>query len=707
MSYTKQDISQLQIEVELQALPLSCWNLGLAYLLSGNEEEAQATWFLPFLEMEIAQDEIDLTTSLVCFLSEYAADDLISLEQQMLIRQHIQSIMPDNTLNVLNLIVVSAKLDVLDGQLLLSWQALNLKYSSLVSVELLSEVFDALLPQCNEISLCVINLYLRWLSVDRYKIISKLVSFAFQIFCRENQGEYAIRIVEICLQFYPHDLNALQVICSLYTAMNRHDEAIAIAEKCLTLNNDKFQDLFVSYLAQKAHFGSGNWNDAESRYLKHRKLMEIVLSIPPDQLPSVCNSSLISSSFFGFYVKDSPRTDRIIQNKLAHFYQKTLSLPSTNVSVPNPQEKSKEVILRIGYLASTLREHSVGWLARWLFHYRDRSKFQVFCYCINQSPDDEFNHKWFRDKSDVSYYFGIDSKQMVDRIKADEINILVDLDSLTLDLSCLIMAQKPAPVQITWLGFDATGLPAIDYFIADPYVLPGDAQDYYSERIWRLPQTYLAVDGFEVGIPTINRKNLSIPDDAIIYFSSQNGCKRNPDNIRAQMKIIAAVPNSYFLIKGKSDKLTIEKFFNEIARSEGVDSNRLRFLDIVEDELTHRANLAIADIVLDTFPYNGATTTLETLWMGIPMVTQVGEQFAARNSYTFMLNAGIDEGIAWSQSEYIEWGIKLGLDQDLRLKIREKLRVGRSISPVWDARQFTLDMESAYYEMWKIYEQQQ
>ena len=133
----------------------------------------------------------------------------------------------------------------------------------------------------------------------------------------------------------------------------------------------------------------------------------------------------------------------------------------------------------------------------------------------------------------------------------------------------------------------------------------------------------------------------------------------------------------------------------------------MRFLGSAPDEATHRANLAIADIVLDTFPYNGATTTLETLWMGIPMVTQVGQQFAARNSYTFMLNAGIEEGIAWSEEEYIEWGIKLGLDRDLRDKIAGKLRSGRTTAPVWNAKQFTLNMEQAYRDMWAKYQARQ
>ena len=299
---------------------------------------------------------------------------------------------------------------------------------------------------------------------------------------------------------------------------------------------------------------------------------------------------------------------------------------------------------------------------------------------------------------------GREGIEIAERIYADDIDILIDLDSITLNTSCEIMALKPAPVQATWLGWDASGLPSIDYFIADPYVLPDSAQDYYREKIWRLPNTYIAVDGFEVGIPDLRRDELNIPSEAIVYLSAQTGYKRHPDTARLQMKIIKEVPNSYFLVKGLvDDDEAVQKFFEQIAEEEGVDFSRLRFLPDVALESTHRANLGIADIVLDTYPYNGATTTMETLWMGIPIVTRVGQQFAARNSYTMMMNVGVTEGIAWTDEEYVEWGIRLGKDEALRQQVVWKLRQSRHTSPLWNAKQFTREMEKAYEQMWQRY----
>ncbi len=167
------------------------------------------------------------------------------------------------------------------------------------------------------------------------------------------------------------------------------------------------------------------------------------------------------------------------------------------------------------------------------------------------------------------------------------------------------------------------------------------------------------------------------------------------------MKILKGVPNSYFLIKGLADEKVVQELFAQFAEEVGVDPQRIRFLPRDEDEETHRANLQIADIVLDTFPYNGATTTLEVMWLGIPLVTRVGNQFSARNSYGFLANAGIKAGIAWSDEEYVEWGIRLGCDRQLREQVSWDLKRSRQHAPLWNAKQFTLEMEQAYQQIWE------
>jgi predicted O-linked N-acetylglucosamine transferase (SPINDLY family) len=684
------------------------WHLGVAYLLAGREDEAQAAWFTPLATA--TESEIDkLTADLIEVLELEAKDrfERSELEQAWLLRQHIWTLAPDRIENVLNAIYLAHKIGKLTTESLTEWQVNELLQTSTIEhidEALLEKVFGALITIKTDLSLEIIRACLNLSGSRQRSLIAKLIGTIFQVFNRDGNFLFIVKLAEICNEIQPNILSTIQAVSYFYSGVGMYHEAIVAAEQYYQLATESTDRLFGSYQLQRVHFTAGNWKGAKEGIESHRQLLADVIQSQPENLHPAQNQVLIISSFFLPYIEDNPRIHKSLQNQLAAIYQQNLQPIIAKAQLEKSSLAKKVECLRIGYIGATFRIHSVGWLSRWLIQHHDRQSFQVFLYCLNSNQDDSFNHKWFRDKVDITSYLNCSPQEIAAQIKVDEIDILIDLDSLTYDVTCLVMAYKLAPVQISWLGWDSTGIPAIDYFIADPYVLPEDAQDYYQEKIWRLPETYLAVDGFEVGIPTLRRKDLDIPTDAVVYLSSQTGYKRHPDNIRCQMEIIKAVPNSYFLIKGKSDAETIKNFFGNLAAEVGISLDRLRFLDRDVDEYTHRANLEIADIVLDTFPYNGATTTLETLWMGIPIVTQVGEQFAARNSYTFMLNAGIEEGIAWSQEEYIEWGIKLGLDRELRDKIARKLRSGRATAPVWNAKQFTLDMEQAYRDMWAKYQ---
>jgi predicted O-linked N-acetylglucosamine transferase (SPINDLY family) len=687
------------------------WHLGVAYLLAGREDDAQAAWFTPLATA--TENEIENLTDDLLEILETAArkqSEIPDLETAWLLRQHIWTLAPDRVGNVLRSICLARQLETLTSESLTEWQVCNLLQTSVagsIDEALLEGVVSALIDIKTDESLAAIQSCLAVAEPGNNQLFDKLVATLQQIFIKPGTTLFVLKLAETCNEIEPDRLAILIVLSSLYTGFGFYSKALAVAERYYQLAPGIVERLFGSYHIQRVQFTAGNWQGAQERIEIHRQLLvEIVRESPQCLQQSWQAQQLLISSFFLPYTEDNPRINKSLQNQLAHLYQQNVRTANVEAAFGSSLEK-KSGCLRIAYIGATFKKHSVGWLSRWLMHHHDRESFQVFLYCLNSNQEDTFNHQWFRDKIDITSYFTIFPGEVIAQIQADEIDILIDLDSLTFDATCVVMAAKPAPVQISWLGWDSTGIPAVDYFIADPYVLPDDAQDYYQEKIWRMPQTYLAVDGFEVGIPTLRREDLDIPADAVVYLSGQSGYKRHPDCIRAQMQIIKAVPNSYFLIKGTSDPDIIQNLFGKLAAEVGIEFDRLRFLGGAPNEETHRANLAIADIVLDTFPYNGATTTLETLWMGIPMVTQVGQQFAARNSYTFMLNAGIEEGIAWNREEYIEWGIKLGLDRELRSQIQYKLRSGRATAPVWNGKQFTRDLEQAYRDMWAKYQEQQ
>lgn len=519
----------------------------------------------------------------------------------------------------------------------------------------------------------------------------------------EQRENWLIELISI----FDAEAERQKTIAQFKTAWLIRNHILKLAEKLLEVATSGKNQAIAYHLMIKILLESGgNWEKARQLYQEYQKLLEAIAK-KDVAIESSFTLELMATLGFQAYFCDCPQQMHQFNNEFARFYYEKvrayfpdLSLErKSKLNIPENRDKN----LKIGYLSSGFNRHSVGWLVRWIFKYHNREKYQIFAYNLGSKNDDlkYFFEDIQQSPANFIDVFNWGAREIAELIARDEIDILVDLDSITHRLTSQVLALQPAPIQITWLGCDASGLPAIDYFIADPYVLPETASDYYAQKIWRLPKVYVAVDGFEVGIPTIRRDSLGIPNDAVVYFSSQTGYKRNPENARLQLRIIKQVKNSYFLIKNLGDEALTRRFFEQLADEEDVDSSRLRFLPQVSLEEIHRANLGIADVVLDTYPYNGATNTLETLWMGIPLVTRVGEQFAARNSYTMMVNAGITEGIAWSDEAYVEWGIKLGQNSRLRQEISWKLLQGRQTEPLWNTKQFTREMENAYEQMWQ------
>ena len=686
------------------------WHLGLAYLLQEQEEEAQSTWL--FAMTQEIEEADELIQELINILSTEAQrqESLGDYQKSWLIRGHLREIAPNLINNLLELIQLEINLKFFTPEKLNDWQVVELLQQSpknSVNPDLLLQVLKQVLEFTVAEIVAFAKASLAHISSETF--IEAVVPIALRMANQERKVFFAIEIIRLCLELQPNNLSLLNEQIYLYSRIQNYQQVLEIAylfyENCKNLPTKLFGNYHILYTL----IISGNWQKIELIVQRHRELLKEIIDRQTDEIESIVKASLVTITLPWLYLQDNLAENRWFQNQISLLFYKNFSsqIPvSAHQSNFNLDHSSYSIKqnkkLKIGYIAHTFRKHSVGWLARWLVHYHNREKFQPIIYLGSES-EDEITQIWYKDKVDLVRNFQRSPHPIAQQIREDEIDILVDLDSVTRNITCLVMALKPAPVQVTWLGFDASGLPTIDYFIADPYVLPENAQAHYTEKLWRLPNTYLAVDGFEIGIPTLRRDDLGIPDDAVIYLSSHAGCKRHPATIRLQMRIIKEVANSYLLIKGIGDEKSVKQLFSQIAAEEEVDLERLKFLPKDPNEYMHRANLQIADIALDTYPYNGATTTLEILWMGIPLVTRVGEQFAARNSYTFLRNVGVEEGIAWTDEEYLDWGIRLGRDKALREEVAWKLKKSKQTAPLWNGKQFALEMEQAYQQMWSNY----
>jgi predicted O-linked N-acetylglucosamine transferase (SPINDLY family) len=691
------------------------WYLGLFLLLNGQETEAQMTWMLAISDLD--SDKLEFYTADLIEVLEAEAKRREAIEDYTVawaIRQHIREIKPNEINNLLKICIISTEINISIGNTITESgviEVLRTEASLHPNEDLLLAVLNKILEieTLNPVALQFTASCLKYITqLDNLFYI--IITASMQIYYTFHQSKIAIELLQLYLEINPNNLEVLRHLAAFYQDIREYEQGIKTAKLCYSLAHSIPERIAACHLVLRGLQKTGGyWEEIYSTCNELESMLkELVVEQP--MLNEVLALRLMTQAFSIPHIKDTPRQFREIQNNVSQLFESNIQrfAPEhfNRYSQKNLKNKSKVISnkkLKIGYLSYCLRHHSVGWLARGIFQYHNRNKFEINSYLINHIIAGDGIQEWYCNQSNNARKLGMNGLEIAEIIYEDEIDILVDLDSITLDITCQVMALKPAPIQVTWLGWDASGIPAIDYYIADPYVLPDNAQDYYTEKIYRLPNTYIAVDGFEVGVPSLRRDELKIPSDAVVYLSAQRGYKRNPKTTKSQMRIIKEIPNSYFLIKGLADEEMIKNFFYTIAEEESVNCSRIKFLPQDELEITHRANLAIADIVLDTYPYNGATTTLETLWMGIPIVTRVGEQFAARNSYTMMINAGITEGIALTDEEYIEWGIRLGKDTNLRQQIAWKLRQSRQTAPLWNARQFTREMENAYQQMWQRY----
>ncbi|MDB9436813.1 hypothetical protein PN450_08335 [Dolichospermum lemmermannii CS-548] len=692
------------------------WYLGLALLLAGREEEAQIVWMTPLLEFGEEESEqwlLQLTEILFNAAQQQETDS--QSQFAWVIRQHIREFVPGDINNLLKIIELNIDLEIEDLQT-------NVNQLIAIISELIEPpIFD------EKLLVQVIEKLLRPNPVDPPASIDKLVK-AFipylinsetiikllidkaDVYSHFFDYQMSLYFAKIAYHLRPNNLVCLgKIIFSLQSLSGSYNkESIDWANKYLEIAQEPIDKILGTHFLLTGFLQSLDYPEqAVQIYQQYKQLLSDLVN---NQTESKSLIDILAIGHFFLYMEDNPHENRLIRNGLAALCQKMMwkeysqeiNIYQQRLNTPRPALSERP--LRIGYVSECFISHSVGYLAWWLLKYHNRQEFDIHLYSLRENIYDPQQQAYQNEFGDHFHQLCPPIVTVTDKINEDEIDILVDLDSLTSYSNCAILALKPAPIQVSWLGYDATGFPTVDYFIADNYVLPASAQDYYTEKIWRLPQNYIGIDGFTVGTPAISRESLDIPNDGIIYFSSQTGLKRNPDNIRLQMQIIKQVPNSYFLLKSfRSNHEDLQNFIAPLAEAEGLDLECFRFLPSAPTDMEHRANLAIADIVLDTYPYNGATTTLETLWMGIPIVTRVGEQFAARNSYTMMMNVGVTEGLAWSDEEYVEWGVRLGKDEKLRQEIVWKLRKSRQTSPLWNGQKFAREMENAYQQMWQKY----
>ena len=359
---------------------------------------------------------------------------------------------------------------------------------------------------------------------------------------------------------------------------------------------------------------------------------------------------------------------------------------------PDPERR-----LRIGYVSPNLSRHSVGYFMEPVIEHHDRRHFEVYCYYTHELSDDatrrirELADAW-RDAAKVT------DDALERMIRDDEIDILIDLAGHSKGNRLAVFARKAAPVQMTWLGYpDTTGLDTVDFRITDGTSDPSPSAELrHTERLLRLDDVFLCYKPPHDS-PPVNMR----PASEVVFASFNNISKVNRRLIEAWARILARVPGSRLILKSAAlNYADAADRVLECCENCGIDPGRVELHGWIKDRHHHLQLYNNIDIALDTFPYNGTTTTCEALWMGVPVISLAGDVHMARVGATLLRSVGKPDLVAQSIDQYTDVAVALACDHARRASLRATLRDALRASPLLDHAGFTAKLERGFRESW-------
>jgi len=406
---------------------------------------------------------------------------------------------------------------------------------------------------------------------------------------------------------------------------------------------------------------------------------------------------LTAKIFFSNYEPNSPPPNPKANVDL-HRLRTAIAQKTQDQTAPAESRDVKK--LKVGLLSPDFYSHPVGYFLETLLSSLDRKQFDFVGYFLGTKKDSQTNllSESLTELTDVSH---LDPGAVSERIRKDGVQILLELSGMTSSKALQIASYKPAPVQVTWLGYFATtGVEAIDYILGDPYVTPEGEEDHFTERVWRLPQIYCCFSEprYEVLVGELP----ALSNGYVTFGSFNNLAKVNDQVVSLWSRVLQAVPGSKLLLKTKAlaDEGVRGRLRDRFGAC-GVGAERL----ILEGPAPRGELLAAynrVDIGLDPFPYPGGTTTAEALWMGVPVLTRRGDRFLSHVGETMAYNTGQGEWVAADEGEYVAKARAFAADLAALAALRARLRHTVLKSPLYDAPTFAKNLTEALHSIWQF-----
>ena len=368
--------------------------------------------------------------------------------------------------------------------------------------------------------------------------------------------------------------------------------------------------------------------------------------------------------------------------------------PQRAAQAPKVHDSGK---IHIGYLCGEFREQATSFLMAGLYEQHDRSKFHITAFDSSHgdgSPMRQRLEKAFDAFVDIS---AMSDSEAAENVAAAQIDILVNLNGYFGNHRMGVFARRPAPVQINYLGFPATlGAPYIDYILADKIVIPENERQFYTEQVAWLPDTYQANDSKRGLLDAPSRAAQGLPHDAFVFCHFNQSYKLTPTVFASWMRILKQVPHSVLWLL-QSNPLFPDNIRHE-AQKAGIAPERIIFAPMISPA-AHLARIRLADLFLDSSPYNAHTTASDALWAGVPLITVKGATFPGRVAESLLAAIGLPELVAADLSAYEDLALKLAGDAALLKTIRAKLDAARNSAPLFDTARFCRALEAAFTKM--------
>lgn len=499
-----------------------------------------------------------------------------------------------------------------------------------------------------------------------------------------DKFDNAIEHYQYALSINPKDAEVCSNMGRAFYEQNKLDMAFNCFQQALLINPNRVE----------THNLLGNTLKQQGKPDESRQYFERAIELDPGY--AIAHNSLLLTLQYSSAIGLQELHDLHLRYG-AQFEPELASLRYTHENLRDPGKR-----LKIGYVSPDLREHAVAYFMEPVLARHDKSRFEVYCYA-SHGVHDAVSARIQATAEHWIPCLGLSDAQLAQRIHADGIDILIDLAGHTAGNRLLAFARKPAPVQVTFLGYPGTtGLSAMDYRITDVHAEPpGMTEQWNVEQLWRLPEVFCCYGPHPQSPAVIDHPPFE--DNGYVTFGCFNNYAKVTDPVIALWaRILEQVPTARLMLEIRG--LDNAQFKAQVqARFAALGIAGERLLLIPQEKKNQFVLYNRIDIALDPFPCNGGTTSFDTLWMGVPFVTLAGSHFTSRMGVSILRNGGLEQLVAGSAEDYVMIASNLAQDRDELKRLRQNLRARIQASPLMDMARFTTHLEQAYRQMWQLW----